>query len=157
MSNFHSLAQHIILLSESQTFEVARKEWDWTGIYLSESWGECPCGVLIKEHCYILNRLNGNETHVGNVCINRFMDIQTDNIFYGLKKIIQDNRACPTESLIFHAEHFGYIYPNEKQFLLRVCHRRVLSTKQRNWIEKINHRIIGKTTVMTENNKLRNF
>ena len=30
-------------------------------------------GQEIKERCYVRNRLNGNETYVGNVCINRFI------------------------------------------------------------------------------------
>lgn len=50
-------------------------------------------GQDIKEHCYILNRYHGNSTYVGNVCINRFIQISTGNLFDDLKRITQDDTA----------------------------------------------------------------
>ena len=46
-------------------------------VEVSEEFDNCPCGQEIKEHCYIRNLLNGNKTYVGNVCINRFIGINT--------------------------------------------------------------------------------
>src|SRR3546814_8241288 len=75
--NCERLKAHIVPLSVSSTFDVARREWDLVGVEISEEFDNCPCGQDIKEHCYIHNRLNGNSTYVGNVCINRFIQIDT--------------------------------------------------------------------------------
>src|SRR3712207_7040305 len=55
-----------------------RSEWDLVAVEISEEFDHCPCGQEIKEHCYIRNRQNGNSTYVGNVCINRFIQIRSE-------------------------------------------------------------------------------
>lgn len=56
------------------------------------------------------NRLNGNETYVGNVCINRFIQIDTGNLFDGLKRIAKDLTANANRHLVEHAYRIGYLY-----------------------------------------------
>ena len=85
--NFEKLRAHILPLSESPSFELARSEWQLVDVEVSEEFDSCPCGQQIKEHCYIQNILNGSRTYVGNVCINRFLGIDTGNLFDGLKRI----------------------------------------------------------------------
>jgi hypothetical protein len=110
------LAQHILPLSNSKDFNVARTEWALVGIEVSEEFDQCPCGQDIKEHCYIKNQLNGNATYVGNVCINRFIGISTGNLFAGLRRIADDDAANANEDLIYHAYKFGYIFETEYKF-----------------------------------------
>jgi len=146
--NFERLKAHILPLSESSTFEIARREWDLVGVEISEEFDNCPCGQEIKEHCYIRNRLNGHSTYVGNVCINRFIQIDTGNLFEGLKRIAKDISANPNHDLIEHAFRMGYLFgEKEYRFLKQTALKRNLSLAQLAWKQKINRRILSKTIV----------
>jgi len=154
--NFEKLSRHVLSLSMSQDFEVARTEWSLVMVEISEEVDQCPCGQGIKEHCYIRNRVNGNETYVGNVCINRFIKIDTGNLFDGLKRIAKDVTANANSDLIEHAFRMGYLYDErEYTFLKQTMRKRKLSAAQVAWKEKINRRIVGQTVVRkrTDHNK----
>jgi hypothetical protein len=145
--NFEQLKAHILPLSVSKSFDLARGEWFLVGVQISEEFDHCPCGKEIKEHCYIQNRLNGNATYVGNICINRFLGIETGNLFDGLKRIAQDDKANANEDLIEHAYKLGYIFEAEYKFLMQTRLKRKFSEKQVAWKQKINRRIINQTVV----------
>ena len=151
--NLERLKAHIVPLSNATAFETARKEWVLIGVEISEEFDNCPCGQEIKEHCYIQNRLNGNTTYVGNVCINRFIGIETGTLFTGLKRIANDETANANEDLIQHAYRFGYIYENEYSFLMQTMRKRKLSDKQLEWKKKINRRIVNQTVVRSRTRK----
>ncbi|HUW52426.1 MAG TPA: hypothetical protein VMV99_03270 [Rhodanobacter sp.] len=146
--NFERLKAHILALSESQTFDVARTEWSLVAVEISEEFDQCPCGQDIKEHCYIRNQLTGNETYVGNVCINRFIQIDTGNLFDGLKRIAKDLTANANNDLIEHAYRMGYLYgEKEYNFLKQTMRKKKLSDPQIAWKAKINRRIVAQTVV----------
>ena len=146
--NFEQLKAHILPLSVSKDFNVARTEWDLVGVEVSEEFDNCPCGQDIKEHCYIRNRKTGQTTYVGNVCINRFMQIETGNLFDGLKRIAQDDTANANHDLIEHAYRMGYLFSEkEYTFLKQTVRKRKMSQAQTSWKQKINRRIIAKTIV----------
>lgn len=145
--NFENLKAHILPLSNAQDFFSAKDEWKLIDVEMREEFDSCPCGQPIKELCYIENQLNGNKTYVGNVCINRFIGIETGNLFTGLKRIASDESANANEDLIIHAYQLGYIYENEYKFLMQTKRKRKLSPKQLDWKQKINRRIINKTVV----------
>ena len=109
--------------------------------------GSCPCGQSILEHCYIINRVTRFETYVGNVCINRFMNIETGSLFDGLRRIATDNAANAKDAVIEYANDRGFLFDNEYAFLIRTRLKRKLSAKQTTWKEKINRRILNKTVV----------
>ena len=145
--NFENLKNHILPLSNSNEFHSAKNEWKLVGVEIREDWDNCPCGKDIKELCYIANQLNGNETYVGNVCVNQFIGIKTGNLFSGLKRIANDRTANANEDLIVHSYNLGYIYEEEYKFLMNTKNKRKLSDKQKSWKEKINKRIINETVV----------
>jgi len=146
--NFERLKEHILALSQSKRFEAARNEWSLVAVEISEEFDKCPCGQDIKEHCYIRNRLNNNETYVGNVCINRFIQIDTGNLFDGLKRIAKDLTANANNDLIEHAYRMGYLYSEkEYTFLKQTMLKRNLSKAQIDWKMKINRRIVSQTVV----------
>lgn len=146
--SFEQLKAHILPLSQSQIFDVARREWDLVGVEISDEFDNCPCGQEIKEHCYIRNRLNGNSTYVGNVCINRFIQIDTGNLFDGLKRIAKDVSANANNDLVEHAYRMGYLFgEKEYLFLKQTMRKRILSPAQLAWKQKINRRILSKTIV----------
>lgn len=145
--NFERLKAHILPLSQSGLFDVARTEWDLVSVEITEDVDHCPCGQEIKEHCYITNRITGNSTYVGNVCINRFIRIDTGNLFDGLKRIAKDPYANANLDVIEHGLKMGYIYDTEYEFLVRTRLKRKLSEKQLEWKRKINRRITQQTSV----------
>ena len=145
--NYENLKNYILPLSNSTDFYSAKNEWKLIGIEIQEDWDNCPCSKEIKELCYIKNQLNGNETHVGNVCVNQFIGIETGNLFAGLKRIAKNNSANANEDLIIHAYKLGYIYESEYKFLMDTRRKRKLSDKQNAWKEKINRRIVNRTVV----------
>jgi hypothetical protein len=145
--NFERLKAHILPLSSASDFNQAKKEWKLVGVEIQEDWDCCPCGHAIKELCFIENQINGNKTHVGNVCVNQFIGIDTGNLFAGLKRIAQNQRANANEDLIIHAYKLGYIFEKEYQFLMETRLKRKLSPAQINWKIKINNRIVNQTVV----------
>lgn len=145
--SFERLKQHILPLSQAQGFAEARLEWRLIAVEVSDEFDNCPCGKEIKEHCYIQNQFTGNSTYVGNVCINRFIGIDTGNLFEGLKRIAADSKANANEDLINFAHERGYIFEKEYKFLMQTRLKRKLSPAQLSWKEKINRRIINQTVV----------
>ncbi len=145
--NFERLKAHILPLSRSTQFEVARTEWDLVGVEITEDFDNCPCGQEIKEHCYISNRITGKSTYVGNVCINRFIGIETGTLFDGLKRIAKDPYANANLDVIEHGLKLGFIYESEYAFLVSTRNKRKLSQKQLEWKRKINRRIVEKIVV----------
>ncbi len=146
-ANKNQLIAHILPLSNAQEFSAAKNEWKLVGVELMEDWDSCPCGQSIKELCYIRNIFNGKETYVGNVCVNRFIGIETGNLFTGLKRIANDDLANANADLINHAYALGYIYEKEYKFLMETRLKRNLSQKQMEWKVKINRRIVNQTVV----------
>ncbi|MDH5327693.1 MAG: hypothetical protein OEY58_19740 [Gammaproteobacteria bacterium] len=145
--NFERLKAHILPRSNANTFQSARNEWKLVGVELRQSWSHCPCGQKIKERCYLENQLNGAKTYVGNVCVNRFIGIDTGNLFAGLKRIAENDTANANEDLIIHAYNLGYIYEKEYHFLMQTKRKIKLSDKQKSWKQKINRRIVNQTVV----------
>src|SRR3546814_2546999 len=87
-------------------------------------------------------------TYVGNVCINRFIQIDTGNLFEGLKRIAKDVSANANNDLIEHAFRMGYLFgEKEYRFLKQTALKRNLTPAQLAWKQKINSRIISKTIV----------
>ena len=147
-SNFEALKAHILPLSNSNNFDMARREWVLYHVEISEEMDNCPCGQEIKEHCYIENSITGHRTHVGNICINRFMGINTGTLFDGLKRIAADPIANPNEALVEFAWKQGHLYDErEYEFVQQMRRKRKRSDAQKSWIAKINRRILNKIVV----------
>ncbi|WP_448227501.1 hypothetical protein [Pseudoxanthomonas mexicana] len=151
--NVERLKAHILPLSHSSRFEVARTEWDLVSVEITEDFDHCPCGQEIKEHCYITNRITGHSTYVGNVCINRFIGIDTGSLFDGLKRITKDPYANANLDVIEHGRKLGFIYPSEYEFLVSTRLKRKLSDRQLEWKRKINRRIVQQTVVSRRTRK----
>lgn len=138
------LKAHFLPLSLADNFEAAKLEWKLDHVVVTEEYGSCPCGKEIKEHCYLKNEKNGKETHVGNECVKKFMNINTGTLFSGFKKIQANQTAKPNAALIEYAYERGYLYDNQYEFLLDIKNqRRALTENQANFLRKINWKIIN--------------
>lgn len=145
--NFECLKAHILPLSRAKGFDVARTEWRLVAVEISAEFDNCPCGQEIKEHCYIKNSVTGHETYVGNVCINRFIGIDTGNLFDGLRRIAKNDTTNANADVIEYANERGFLYDKEYDFLMSTRLKRTLSDKQKAWKQKINRRILNKIVV----------
>ena len=146
--NYERLKSNIMPLSNATTFSVAKNEWKLVGVEMHEEFDHCPCGQPIKELCHLENQVNGHKIYVGNVCVNRFIGIDTGKLFAGLKRIALDSKANANEDLIRHAYNMGYIYSEkEYNFLMQTKNKRKLSSAQLAWKQKINRRIVQQTVV----------
>lgn len=145
--NYERLKQHILPMSRAATFDVARAEWVLEFVEVSDEFDSCPCGQEIKEHCYIRNTVTGHQTYVGNVCVNRFIGIDTGTLFDGLKRIRDNPHANANAAVIDYAEQRGYLFEKEPEFLRGTLLKRNLSAKQKSWKERINRRILSQTVV----------
>ncbi len=141
--NRQALIEHILPLSQSQNFPAACKEWIFVTAHISEEVDNCPCGQAIKELCYIENRLTRHQTYVGNVCVNRFMGIDTGNLFDGLRRIARDINANANADVIAYAWERKFIRdPKEHGFLLGIRNKRKATAAQAAWRADINRRIL---------------
>lgn len=145
--HFEALKAHILPLSESDSFETARCEWILEYVEVSEEFDFCPCGQEIKEHCYIRNSKTGQQTYVGNVCVNQFIGIDTGTLFDGLKRLKSNPQANANLAVIEYAEKRGYLFENEPRFLRQTMRKRLLTKAQLAWKEKINRRVLSHTVV----------
>lgn len=145
--NFERLRDHILPLSLADNFEVAKSEWILEAVEVSEEFDSCPCGQEIKEHCYIRNKFTGHQTYVGNICVNRFIGIDTGTLFDGLKRIQRDSNANANLAVIEYAEFKGFLFEKEPDFLRATIRKRKLSTAQIAWKIKINRRILNQIVV----------
>lgn len=145
--NFERLKAHIMPLSKATTFELARNEWKVIGAHIEHDWDECPCGQPIKELCFLENKITKHRTYVGNICVNRFMGIETGNLLSGLKKIMKDHASNANTDVIEYAKANGYLFDQEYTFLMETRRKRKLSPKQEQWKIRINQRILQQSIV----------
>ncbi len=140
--NLAKLSEHIVALSESKNFAQSCKEWRLFRVELHDEYGMCPCGQHIKEHCFIQNTLNGNTTHVGNVCVENFIGIKTGQIFSGIHRIIESADSNANLDLLAYALAAQIINHREHVFLSDVCRKRKFTDRQASWKRSLNLKII---------------
>lgn len=141
--HFEKLRNHILKLSSATNFDDAKEEWSLYQVHISHDFGRCPCGVAIKEHCFLKNVKNGKQTHVGNVCVKNFMGIDSESLFSGLRRLRSNTLSKPNTAVIEYARKAGYLYgKNEYDYLMEIKRKRKLSEKQKHWVQKINRRIL---------------
>lgn len=110
-----NIANHILSLSNNKIdFDMAKMEWELDEVILTISFGRCPCGMMIKERCYIKHKENGNKTYVGHFCARDFMGINANDIVFGLKTIQQNPLAQPNDALIEYAKEKGFLFDNHE-------------------------------------------
>lgn len=150
--NFERLKAHIMPLSMAPTFEQARNEWKVIGVHIERNWDACPCGQPIKELCFLENKITKQRTYVGNICVNRFMGIETGNLLEGLKKIMKEPSANANTDVIEYAKNNGYLFEKEYTFLIETRRKRKISAKQEQWKIRINQRILQQSIVSKDKN-----
>jgi hypothetical protein len=154
-SNQFRLFQEIIARSVAKIWDEAKVEWDLKHVYREDEPLTCLCGhTPIIEICVLQNRRNGNMAEVGNVCVTRFLGLESDLIFSGLRRVAKDASKALNEAATNYAHEQGWITDWEKQFSLDTNRKRKLSAKQALKREEINQRVLAKTTNTYKNRRL---
>lgn len=142
-TNFDRLRAHILPLSTSQYWSIARQEWTLASICVSQYPESCPCGQNpIYEICTIRNMVNGNETDVGNICVNRFVGIESGTVFDCLRRVRADTARPLGASAIEFFHRSGALSEWEAQFCADTLRKRRLSDKQLETRRKVNCKIL---------------
>jgi hypothetical protein len=146
-SNQFRLFEEIITRSVAKTWDEAKLEWDLKDVYREDEPQTCLCGHMpIIEICVLRNRRNGNQAEVGNVCVNKFLGLESDLIFDGLRRIAKDERKALNKAATEYAHKQGWITDWEKEFSSTTNRKRKLSEKQALKRSEINKRVLAKTT-----------
>jgi hypothetical protein len=146
-SNQFRLFKEVIALSVADNWEEAKLEWNLKQVYREDEPQTCLCGhTPIIEICVLQNRRNGNFADVGNVCVTKFLGLESDLIFSGLRRIAKDRDKALNEAATDYAFGQGWINEWEKNFCLDTMRKRELSAKQAIKRAEINRLVLAKTT-----------
>lgn len=130
---FDQLRREIIELSRADEWQAAKKEWDLVGISFAEpdEPETCLCGHHpILELCEIRNRLSQATAVVGNQCVKRFLGLESDVLFRGLRRIrSDDSKSMGADLAVWLFEHRA-ISKWEYDFQNDTSRKRNLSEKQ---------------------------
>jgi hypothetical protein len=140
------LTQKILARSFAETWAEAKLEWELDHVYFADADdpGTCLCGHFpIREHCVLHNRETGLSAVVGNVCVTKFLGIDSGSIFDGLNRVLAD----PTKALNLAAVDFawrrGWVNDWERRFCTNTCRKHKLSPRQRQIRAAINTKVVG--------------
>ena len=142
---FETLRSEIIDRSVSKQWETARREWSVYDIWLSDEPDVCLCGHSpIKEICDLENGSNGAHVVVGNCCVQRFMELESGNLFAGLRRIKEDTEKSMNWEMIQHAWQMDWITEWEYVFCVDTIRKRKLSPKQNAIRVRINESVMAR-------------
>lgn len=143
LCNFEKLKCAVIVKSEANTWNEAKKEWKIIDIEDAEEPEECICGHYpIKEVMILKNIKNYSELRVGNHCINRFFC--KNSLFDGYKKIKQSPDKSTNLALLEFARRNSWISSKDYGFYIDIISKRKLSSKQQKWKNDINNKIASR-------------
>jgi len=119
--------------SNNDDIKLAIDEWSYVYSFLEPA--HCICGMPIRENCVIKNKYNGICLVVGNKCVNKFMKIDKEFIFKGIRSLLKN--TIPNKEFINYCYEKEYLYENQKDFLLDRYRKRKHTPKQQEFIDKL--------------------
>jgi hypothetical protein len=122
------LVEAILSRSVADNWQQALQEWWLESIYFTHIPTPCLCGHPSLEHCLLVNRNNGRTTEVGNLCVTRFMNIDSERLFRALRQVRKNRQAALNPEVTELAHEMGLINDWERMFSLDTCH------KPTNWL-----------------------
>ena len=140
------LMAEIIKRSVASTWHEARLEWLLQDVTYADrdAPGVCLCGHRpIRELCILRNRENGNQTIVGNCCVTKFMGLESQKVFGGLRRVSENHGKAANQEMIDLASERGCLSAWERKFLADTMRKRRLSEKQKMKRAEINATILN--------------
>lgn len=146
-NNQFRLIEAIFAQSVAKTWDEAKLESELKGIHREEEPRTCLCGhTPIIEICVLRNRSNGHSAVVGNVCVTKFLGLESERIFSSLRRVARDQAKALSAEAIQYAFDQRWISDWEHKFCLNTRSKRKLSAKQAVIRAEINHRVVARTT-----------
>jgi len=143
--NFLKLRREIISRSEGDLWSDARGEWRLVNVFFAEEPQTCLCGHNpIIECCVLYNAQTGAEAIVGNVCVNRFLNLPSAKLFPAFDRIRRDPERALNAAAIEFAFDRGWINDWEREFYLDTRTKRLLSDRQLSKRVEINRGVLSK-------------
>lgn len=140
----YKLTEEILKRSQSQIWDIAKREWSLNQIYEAEEPETCLCGHFpIIEICILRNKLNAQFATVGNCCVKKFIGLPSDLIFQAVKRVRKDNQKSLNAEAIQHAYEKNWINEWEYTFSIDTRHKRNLSGKQLQIRMKVNEKMLA--------------
>jgi len=137
------LIRGIIILSLSETWEMAKIEWELDQIYFADEPETCLCGHYpIIELCEIKNNKNSNRAIVGNCCVKKFIGLPSDKIFQAVKRVRKDGGKSLNGEAIDLAHSKKWINDWEYGFYVDTFRKRKLTDKQITKRRQINEKVL---------------
>lgn len=142
------LAEEILKLSDSKSWDFAKLEWNFEMAYESEEEQTCLCGHYpIRNICVIKNKKTNNVTEVGNCCINKFLGIEDGNkVFTSIKRLKDDLTKSISVDVIKYMKNSTVLSEFEYHFYMDIHKKRNLSEKQLDLKKRINRKLIDFTS-----------
>jgi hypothetical protein len=138
----YQLAQELIALSSSSSWDKAKLEWALQEIYEADEPETCLCGKFpIIEVCILRNRINGKRATVGNCCVKKFIGLPSDKIFQAVKRVRKDSTKSLNAEAISLARERGWLNQWEHDFYFSIMRKRSLTPKQDQKKVEINEKI----------------
>jgi len=141
----YKLVTALLALSQSQVWWQAKLEWEFVTVYKGKGKDSCLCGhTPIVELCKLRNRLNNNTAIVGNCCVKRFLNLQTDLIFDAVNRIEIDPIKSVNLRTLNQAISDAWITEWEYDFYKKILRKqsRKLSPKQASIKMEVNRKIL---------------
>lgn len=144
-SNEFKLSQEMIKLSVADKWSDAKLEWKLDFILKIEDEETCLCShTPIKELCYMKNIKNNNTAIIGNVCVTKFIGIDSERIFLSIRNIYINRDKAINEDLALYAKDKNLINEWEYNFSISTLSKRARSLTDKQ-LEKriiINNKLI---------------
>lgn len=137
------LTTAIVALSTAKRWDQARFEWDLERIYFADEPETCLCGHHpIIELCVLRNRRNRRLAVVGNHCVKKFMNLGSERIFSGMRRIQRDIEAALNADSIEYARERGWLNEWEHSFYVDTWRKHQLSERQRDVRVRLNRKVL---------------
>jgi hypothetical protein len=143
--NFERLRDAVLPLSKAEDWHVAKKEWELVNISQAEpdEPERCLCGHRpILELCEIRNRLTHHMATIGNQCVRRFMGLESEALFRGIRRIRKDVDKSMGSDLAVWLFERRLITKWDYDFLGSTSRKRILSDKQQRHRQQINQKAL---------------
>lgn len=143
--NFERLRGAILPLSRADDWIAAKKEWELVNISQAEPAEPETC--LCEHHpilelCEIRNRLTRHRAIVGNQCVRRFLGLESEALFRGIRRIRKDISKSMGADLAVWLFERGLITQWEYEFQVSTFRKRILSNKQSHHRQQINQKAL---------------
>jgi hypothetical protein len=126
----------LIEASEASSYDEAIEEWELNHVYICDKYGDenCICTHEIQEVCVVKNKINDNELHIGNCCINKFNIAGGKNTTKAISLLKKNKVNSSSINLWFELK---MIDEWERDFLMQLRRTRLLTEKQHYYWNRI--------------------